>query len=61
MTDADFTSPPPDRQIPSVLSYVNGEEYYGHQAKAFLVRNPSNTVGYFKEFISKEYVPSLYP
>ncbi|KAH6697536.1 chaperone protein dnaK [Plectosphaerella plurivora] len=44
-----------DRQIPSVLSYVNGEEYYGHQAKAFLVRNPSNTVGYFKEFISKDF------
>lgn len=43
-----------DRQIPTILSYVNGEEYYGQQAKAFLVRNPTNTVGYFKDFNGKE-------
>ncbi|KAK2608670.1 Hsp70 protein that interacts with Zuo1p [Conoideocrella luteorostrata] len=43
------------RQIPTVLSYVDGEEYYGAQAKAFLVRNPSNTVAYFRDFLGKEF------
>lgn len=43
-----------DRQIPTILSYVDGDEYYGGQAKAFLVRNPNNTVAYFKEFLGKE-------
>lgn len=46
----------PDRQIPTILSYVDGEEYYGQQAKAFLVRNPQNTVAYFRDFLGKEYV-----
>lgn len=45
-----------DRQIPTILSYVDGEEYYGGQAKAFLIRNPNNTVAYFKEFLGKEWV-----
>ncbi len=45
-----------DRQIPTVLSYVDGDEYYGAQAKAFLVRNPSNTIAYFRDFLGKEYV-----
>lgn len=45
-----------DRQIPTVLSYVNGDEYYGAQAKAFLVRNPDNTIAYFRDFLGKEYV-----
>lgn len=45
-----------DRQIPTILSYVDGEEYYGGQAKAFLVRNPNNTIAYFKEFLGKEWV-----
>lgn len=44
----------PDRQIPTILSYVDGDEYYGGQAKNFLVRNPKNTVAYFKEFLGKE-------
>jgi len=44
-----------DRQIPTILSYVDGDEYYGTQAKAFLVRNPTNTVAYFKEFLGREY------
>lgn len=44
----------PDRQIPSILSYVDGEEYYGQQAKNFLVRNPKNTVAYFRDFLGKE-------
>lgn len=47
-------SPNLDRQIPTVLSYANGDEYYGAQAKAFLVRNPSNTVAYFKDFLGQE-------
>jgi molecular chaperone DnaK (HSP70) len=45
-----------DRQIPTVLSYVDGEEYYGQQAKNFLVRNSKNTVAYFKDLLGKEYV-----
>ncbi|GAO15967.1 uncharacterized protein UV8b_04494 [Ustilaginoidea virens] len=44
-----------DRQIPTVLSYVDGDEYYGAQAKAFLVRNPSNSIAYFREFLGKEF------
>ena len=50
-----LTDTPPDRQIPTILSYVDGEEYYGQQAKAFLVRNPQNTVAYFRDFLGKEY------
>lgn len=45
----------PDRQIPTILSYVDGDEYYGTQAKSFLVRNPTNTVAYFKDFLGQEY------
>ncbi|KAI0413260.1 Hsp70 protein-domain-containing protein [Xylaria grammica] len=44
-----------DRQIPTVLSYVDGEEYTGNQAKALLVRNPKNTVVAFKEFIGQDF------
>ncbi|KAM0333447.1 hypothetical protein ACHAQA_002109 [Verticillium albo-atrum] len=44
-----------DRQIPTILSYVDGEEYYGQQAKAFLVRNPKNSIGYFKEFVGQDF------
>jgi molecular chaperone DnaK (HSP70) len=50
-----LTLPPTDRQIPTILSYVDGEEYYGQQAKNFLVRNPQNTVAYFRDFVGKEY------
>jgi molecular chaperone DnaK (HSP70) len=45
-----------DRQIPTALSYVDGEEFHGAQAKTQLVRNPKNTVTYFRDFIGKEYV-----
>jgi molecular chaperone DnaK (HSP70) len=45
----------PDRQIPTILSYVDGDEYYGQQAKNFLVRNPQNTVAYFRDFLGKEF------
>lgn len=44
-----------DRQIPSILSYVGGEEYQGTQAKAQLVRNPRNTVAFFRDFLGKEF------
>lgn len=43
-----------DRQIPSVLSYVEGEEFHGAQAKTQLVRNPRNTVAYFRDFLGKK-------
>ncbi|GJC97289.1 Hsp70-like protein [Colletotrichum higginsianum IMI 349063] len=44
-----------DRQIPTILSYVDGDEYYGAQAKSFLIRNPSNTIAYFKEFLGQDF------
>lgn len=44
-----------DRQIPSILSYVDGEEYHGTQAKAQLVRNAKNTIAYFKDYVGKSY------
>lgn len=48
-----------DRQIPTVLSYVDGEEYNGGQAKAFLVRNAKNTLVSFRDFLGQEYAISL--
>ncbi|KAH8159617.1 hypothetical protein CIB48_g8632 [Xylaria polymorpha] len=44
-----------DRQIPTLLSYVDGEEYTGNQAKALLVRNPKNTVVAFKDFLGQDF------
>jgi molecular chaperone DnaK (HSP70) len=43
-----------DRQIPSILSYVDGDEYNGQQAKQQLVRNSKNTVAYFRDFLGQE-------
>jgi len=44
-----------DRQIPTVLSYNDGDEYYGGQAKAFLVRQPKNTIAYFRDFLGQDF------
>ncbi|KAL4920945.1 Hsp70 protein-domain-containing protein [Aspergillus aurantiobrunneus] len=44
-----------DRQIPSVLSYIGGEQYHGSQAKAQLIRNSSNTVAYFRDYLGKNF------
>lgn len=44
-----------DRQIPTALSYVDGEEFNGAQAKNQLIRNPKNTVAFFRDFLGKEY------
>lgn len=44
-----------DRQIPSILSYIEGEEYHGTQAKSQLVRNSKNTVAYFRDYLGKDY------
>ncbi|TKA78243.1 hypothetical protein B0A55_04788 [Friedmanniomyces simplex] len=44
-----------DRQIPSILSYVSGEEFQGTQAKAQIVRNPRNTIAYFRDLLGKEF------
>ncbi|KAF7551785.1 hypothetical protein G7046_g7604 [Stylonectria norvegica] len=41
--------------IPTVLSYLHGDEYYGGQAKNFLVRNPDNTIAYFRDFLGQEF------
>lgn len=43
-----------DRQIPTALSYVEGEELHGGQAKSQLVRNAKNTVAYFRDFLGQE-------
>ncbi|TKA51794.1 hypothetical protein B0A49_11469, partial [Cryomyces minteri] len=44
-----------DRQIPSILSYVEGEEFHGNQAKSQLVRNAKNTVTSFRDFLGKDF------
>ncbi|KAJ9646088.1 Hsp70 protein that interacts with Zuo1p [Knufia peltigerae] len=44
-----------DRQIPSILSYVGGEEFHGTQAKSQLVRNSKNTIAYYRDFVGKDY------
>ncbi|KAL4926821.1 ribosome-associated complex protein SSZ1 [Aspergillus undulatus] len=44
-----------DRQIPSILSYIGGEQYHGTQAKAQLIRNSSNTVAYFRDYLGKDF------
>ncbi|MCJ1232120.1 Hsp70 protein that interacts with Zuo1p [Varicellaria rhodocarpa] len=44
-----------DRQIPSILSYIEGEEYHGTQAKTQLVRNSKNTVAYFRDLLGKSF------
>jgi molecular chaperone DnaK (HSP70) len=43
-----------DRRIPSIMSYVDGEEFQGTQAKSQLVRNPKNTVACFRDFLGQE-------
>ncbi|KAI9791322.1 MAG: Hsp70 protein that interacts with Zuo1p [Piccolia ochrophora] len=44
-----------DRQIPSIFSYIGGEEYHGSQAKSYLVRNSQNTVTNFRDFLGKDF------
>ena len=44
-----------DRQIPSILSYIDGEEFHGTQAKTQLVRNSKNTVAYFRDFLGASF------
>ncbi|KXL50515.1 MAG: hypothetical protein FE78DRAFT_137732 [Acidomyces sp. 'richmondensis'] len=44
-----------DRQIPSILSYVSGEEFQGTQAKAQIVRNPRNTIAFWRDYIGKDF------
>ncbi|KAG8534326.1 uncharacterized protein KY384_001170 [Bacidia gigantensis] len=44
-----------DRNIPSVLSYTEGEEYHGTQAKNQLVRNSKNTVAYFRDYLGRDF------
>ncbi|KAI0154215.1 putative ribosome-associated complex subunit SSZ1 [Xylariaceae sp. FL1272] len=44
-----------DRQIPTILSYIEGEEYTGNQAKALLIRNSKNTVTSFKDFLGQDF------
>ncbi|KAL8794735.1 MAG: hypothetical protein Q9195_002689 [Heterodermia aff. obscurata] len=44
-----------DRQIPSFISYIEGEEYHGAQAKSQLVRNSRNTIAYFRDYVGKDF------
>ncbi|ORY84423.1 heat shock protein 70 family, partial [Protomyces lactucae-debilis] len=44
-----------NRAIPSALAYVGGDEYHGDQAYAQLVRNPTNTILAFRDFIGKPF------
>ncbi|KFY15708.1 hypothetical protein V492_01807 [Pseudogymnoascus sp. VKM F-4246] len=44
-----------DRQIPSIISYIDGEEYVGNQAKSQLIRNKDNTVAYFRDFVGQDF------
>lgn len=44
-----------DRQIPSTLSYVDGEELHGGQAKGQIVRNAKNTAAYFRDFLGQDF------
>lgn len=50
-----IANPDGDRAIPSVLSYVGIDEYHGAQAKAQLVRNPTNTIINFRDYIGKKF------
>ncbi|CBX95010.1 hypothetical protein IAQ61_008452 [Plenodomus lingam] len=44
-----------DRQIPSALSYVEGEELHGNQAKSQMIRNAKNTAAYFRDFLGQDF------
>ncbi|KAG7191314.1 Hsp70 protein that interacts with Zuo1p [Scheffersomyces spartinae] len=50
-----IANPDGDRAIPSILSYVGVDEYHGAQAKAQLIRNPTNTIINFRDYIGKKY------
>jgi molecular chaperone DnaK (HSP70) len=44
-----------ERQIPSILSYSEGEEYHGGHAKSQLARNGSNTIVLFRDWLGQKY------
>lgn len=46
-----IANPDGERAIPSVLSYVGDDEYHGGQALQQLIRNPTNTIINFRDFI----------
>jgi molecular chaperone DnaK (HSP70) len=46
-----------ERQIPSMLSYSDGEEYHGGQAKSQLIRNATNTITSFRDWLSRKCCP----
>lgn len=45
-----------ERQIPSILSYSEGEEYHAGQAKSQLVRNGQNTLVSFRDWLGRKYL-----
>lgn len=50
-----IANPDGDRAIPSALSYVGDDEYHGTQAQNQLIRNASNTVINFRDFVGKSF------
>lgn len=44
-----------ERSIPTIISYVDNDEYHGIQAKPQLIRNAKNTVSNFRDFIGIQY------
>ncbi|KAF2158812.1 hypothetical protein M409DRAFT_30687 [Zasmidium cellare ATCC 36951] len=50
-----IADPDGDRQIPSILSYVGGEEFTGAQAKAQIPRNPRNTIAHVRDYLGKSF------
>ncbi|KTW30359.1 hypothetical protein T552_00832 [Pneumocystis carinii B80] len=49
-----ITSQEGERQIPIAISYLDGEEYHGMQAKFQLVRNSRNTIIHYKKFLGEK-------
>ncbi|AAS50323.2 AAL043Cp [Eremothecium gossypii ATCC 10895] len=50
-----IANPDGERAIPSCLSYVGDDEYHGGQALQQLVRNASNTIVNFRDFVGLSY------
>ena len=50
-----IANPDGERAIPSVLSYVGEDEYHGGQALQQLIRNPTNTIVNFRDFIGLKF------
>lgn len=50
-----IANPDGDREIPSMLAYVHGDELHGLQAKHQLIRNAKSVVAYFRDFLGEKF------